>query len=175
MSTISDPRYKMKILEFYFPIMYVTKTSNEIEKNRGACYEVLSEYQSKSKLGEETSSYGTSSSSTFSKFNNDEQDPLSKFDLFFHSIIGESHTKSKLDYYLKKSILPRTLDFDVLSWRKTNSIKYSTLQMIVQDIYDILVSTITSKSTSSTGGRTKSKHHNRLHPYTLEALICAQS
>ena len=65
MSTISDPRYKMKILEFYFPIMYETKTSNEIEKNRGAYYELLSKYQSKSKLGEETSSYGTSSSSTF--------------------------------------------------------------------------------------------------------------
>ena len=127
MSTISDPRYKMKILEFYFPIMYETKTSNEIEKNRGAYYELLSKYQSKSKLGEETSSYGTSSSSTFSKFNNDEQDPLSKFDLFFRSIIGESHTKSKLDCYLEKSILPRTLDFDVLSWWKTNSIKYSTL------------------------------------------------
>ena len=39
--------------------------------------------------------------------------------------------KSKLDYYLEESILLRTSNFDVLSWWKTNGIKYPTLQMIV--------------------------------------------
>ncbi|RVW64504.1 putative AC transposase [Vitis vinifera] len=151
-ATIFDPRYKIKILEFYFPLMYGSEASNEIEKFCGMCYELLSEYQSKSKLGQKTSSYGTSSGSTLLELNYDEQDPLSKFDFFVHSTIGESHTKSELDYYLEESILPRTSNFDVLSWWKTNGIKYPTLQMIIRDIYVIPTSTVASESAFSTGG-----------------------
>ncbi|WJZ97009.1 hypothetical protein VitviT2T_015644 [Vitis vinifera] len=174
-AAIFDPRYKIKILEFYFPLMYGSEASNEIEKIRGMCYELLSEYQSKSNLGQKTSSYGTSSGSTLLELNYDEQDPLSKFDLFVHSTTGESHTKSELDYYLEESILPRNSNFDVLSWWKTNGIKYPTLQMIVRDIYAIPVSIVASESAFSTGGRVVSKHRSRLHPDTLEALMCAQS
>ena len=47
--------------------------------------------------------------------------------------------------------------------------------MIVQDIYVILVSIVTSESTSNVGGRMVSKHHNKLHLNTLETLMCAQS
>ena len=83
--------------------------------------------------------------------------------------------KSKLDYYLEESILLRTSNFDVLSWWKTNGIKYPTLQMIVWDIYTILISTIALESTFRIGGRMVSKHRSRLHPDTLEALMCAQS
>nr|CAN66417.1 hypothetical protein VITISV_044134 [Vitis vinifera] len=146
-AAIFDPRYKIKILEFYFLLMYGSEASNEIEKICGMCYELLSEYQSKSNLGQKTSSYGTSSGSTLLELNYDEQDPLSKFDLFVHSTIGESHTKSELDYYLEESILPRNSNFDVLSWWKTNGIKYPTLQMIVRDIYAIIVSTVASDLT----------------------------
>ena len=52
--------------------------------------------------------------------------------------------KLELDYYLEEFILPRTSNFDVLSWWKTNGIKYPTLQMIVHDIYAIPVSTVAS-------------------------------
>ncbi|RVW74717.1 putative AC9 transposase [Vitis vinifera] len=47
--------------------------------------------------------------------------------------------------------------------------------MIVRDIYAIPVSTVASESAFSTGGRVVSKHRSRLHPDTLEALMCAQS
>ena len=43
----------------------------------------------------------------------DEQDPLSRYDVFFHSTIIESGVKSELDYYLDEPILPRISDFDV--------------------------------------------------------------
>ncbi|KAL6313143.1 hypothetical protein AAG906_026065 [Vitis piasezkii] len=153
-AAIFDPRYKIKILEFYFPLMYGSEASNEIEKSVEC---VMSCFRVSIKL------------------NYDEQDPLSKFDLFVHSTIGESHTKSELDYYLEESILPRNSNFDVLSWWKTNGIKYPTLQMIVRDIYAIPISTVASESAFSMGGRVVSKHRSRLHPDTLEALMCAQS
>ena len=111
--------------------MYGSEASSEIGKNCQQCYDLFSEYQSKSKMGQQTSSYGASSVSYLFELNYDEQDPLSKFDLFVHSTIREGHAKSKLDYYLEEPIFPRISDFDVLSWWKTNSIKYPTLQMIV--------------------------------------------
>ena len=51
-ATIFDLRYKMKILEFYFQIMYGFEASNEIEKACQIRYELLFECQSKSKLGQ---------------------------------------------------------------------------------------------------------------------------
>ena len=96
--------------------MYSSEASNEIEKTCGICYELLFEYQLKSLLGQETSSHATSLCSSLIELIYDAQGHLSKFDLFVHSTIEESHTKSKLNYYLKESIMPRTSDFDVLSW-----------------------------------------------------------
>ena len=47
--------------------------------------------------------------------------------------------------------------------------------MIVHDIYAIPVSTVASDSAFSMGGRVVSKHRSKLHPDSLEALMCAQS
>ena len=115
------------------------------------------------------------SSSSLFDTDYDEQDPLSQYDLFFHSTIRESGVKSELDYYLDGPVLPRISDFDVLGWWKTNGIKYPTLQKIVRDIYAILISTVASESTFSTSGRMVLKHRSRLHPHTLETLMCTQS
>ena len=170
-ATVLDPRYKIKILKFYFPIMYGSKALSEIGKIRQICYDFLSEYQSNSKTGEKT----LESSSSIFDTDYDEQDPLSQYDLFVHSTIRESGVKSELDYYLDEPVLPRISDFDVLGWWKTNRIKYPTLQKIVRDIYAIPISTVASKSAFSTSGRMVSKHRSRLYPHTLEALMCTQS
>ncbi|KAK9280991.1 hypothetical protein L1049_003882 [Liquidambar formosana] len=66
-------------------------------------------------------------------------------------------------------------DFDILSWWKSNGLKYPTLQAIAKDILAIPVSTVASESTFSTSGRLVSPHRSRLHPKTLEALTCAQN
>ena len=58
--------------------MYGSEASNEIENIRGICYELLFEYQLKSKFGQRTSSHGTSFSSSLLDLNYDVQDPLSK-------------------------------------------------------------------------------------------------
>uniref|UniRef100_A0A2N9HD18 HAT C-terminal dimerisation domain-containing protein n=1 Tax=Fagus sylvatica TaxID=28930 RepID=A0A2N9HD18_FAGSY len=56
-----------------------------------------------------------------------------------------------------------------------NGLKYPTLQRLARDILAILVTTVASESTFSTSGRLLSPHRSRLHPRTLEALMCAQS
>ena len=103
-AVVLDPRYKMKILEFYFPLMYGSKASSEIGKFCQLCYDLLFEYQSKSNMGQQNSSHGASSISNIFELTYDEQDPLLKFALFVHSTTGEGHEKSELDYYLKEPI-----------------------------------------------------------------------
>ena len=82
---------------------------------------------------------------------------------------------SELDNYLKEKLLPKDMELDLLAWWKTNGIKYPTLQRIAKDILGIPVSTVASESAFSTSGRLVSPHRSRLHPKTLEALMCAQS
>ncbi|KAE8662993.1 hypothetical protein F3Y22_tig00113124pilonHSYRG00617 [Hibiscus syriacus] len=82
---------------------------------------------------------------------------------------------AELDNYLKEKLLLKDVDLDLLAWWKTNGGKYPTLQRITKDILAILVSTVASESTFSISGRLISPHRSRLHPKTLETLMCAQS
>lgn len=87
-----------------------------------------------------------------------------------------THVKSELDIYLEEEQLPLTTeDFDILAWWKSNGIKYPTLQAIARDLLAVPVSTVASESSFSTSGRVVSENRNRLHPKTLEALMCTQS
>ena len=56
-----------------------------------------------------------------------------------------------------------------------NGGNYPILSQIARDILAIPVTTIASESAFSTGGRFVSSYRNRLHPSTLEALMCSQS
>ena len=43
-AAILDPRYKMKLLEFYYPNIYGDNSDLEIEKIKNLCYDLLDEY-----------------------------------------------------------------------------------------------------------------------------------
>lgn len=78
--------------------------------------------------------------------------------------------------YLEESVLPRTPLFDNLSWWKTNGLKVPTLQKMSRDLLAIPVSTVASESAFITSGRLISPYRSRrLHPTTLEALMCART
>ena len=68
-----------------------------------------------------------------------------------------------------------TPNFDILVWWKENGPKYPILSSIARDILAIPVSTVTSESIFSTGGKVVSPHRNKLHSDTLEALMCDQN
>ncbi|KAI3750895.1 hypothetical protein L2E82_21794 [Cichorium intybus] len=87
----------------------------------------------------------------------------------------ESGGMTELDNYLREKLLPKDMELDLLVWWKTNGFKYPTLQRIAKDILAVPISTVASESAFSTSGRLISPHRSRLHPKTLEALMCAQS
>ena len=41
---ILDPRYKMKLLTFYYPNIYGDNSESEIEKIKNLCYDLLDKY-----------------------------------------------------------------------------------------------------------------------------------
>ena len=43
-AAILNPRYKMKLLEFYYPNIYGDNFDLEIEKIKNLCYDLLDEY-----------------------------------------------------------------------------------------------------------------------------------
>ncbi|KAL0434033.1 UNVERIFIED_CONTAM: Zinc finger BED domain-containing protein RICESLEEPER 3 [Sesamum latifolium] len=76
--------------------------------------------------------------------------------------------------YLEESLLPRTRDFDILIWWKTNGVKFPTLQKMTRDFLAIPVSTIASESAFSNSGKLINPQRNRLHHTTVEALMCSR-
>ena len=79
-----------------------------------------------------------------------------------------------MDHYLEEDVLPRSTNFNVLWWWRSNGLKYPTLQAIAKDILAIHVSTVASEYAFSTSGQILSLHHSQLHWTTLEALICTR-
>ncbi|XP_060177829.1 zinc finger BED domain-containing protein RICESLEEPER 2-like [Lycium barbarum] len=166
---IFNPRYKMKLVEFYLPHIYgETIALDKIQEVQTHCFDLFQEYKSRV-----PATHGASSSNEVVGFI--EVDRLSSFDRFFASSRANVDTRSELDLYLEESLLPRTPSFDNLSWWKTNGLKFPALQNMARDILVILVSTVASESAFSTSGRLISPQRSRLHPTTLEALMCART
>ncbi|KAH9688106.1 Integrase catalytic domain-containing protein [Citrus sinensis] len=89
--------------------------------------------------------------------------------------IGNVVVADELDSYLDEKVISRMEDFNILSWWKTNANRYPTLARIARDILAIPITTVASESAFNTSGRVVSSYHNKLHPSTLEALMCCQS
>ena len=104
---------------------------------------------------------------------------MSRFDGFVNNSSSSSkkHRSGRMefDHFIDERVLKRSEDFDILVWLKSNGIKYHTLQRIVRDILAIPVTTITLEAAFSTSGRLLSPHRSKLHPKTIEAMMCAQN
>ena len=97
------------------------------------------------------------------------------FDSFATQSNHMIRSKSDLERYLEEPLVARTPDFNILNWWKTNKGKYPILAEIAKDILAIPITTVASESAFSTGGRHLSPHRAKLHPDTLEAIMCTQN
>nr|XP_009797845.1 PREDICTED: zinc finger BED domain-containing protein RICESLEEPER 2-like [Nicotiana sylvestris] len=162
-ATIFDPRFKMKLVEFYLAQIYGEETLHKIQEVRNHCFDLFQEYTSRVVALHE--SFQASSSNEVDGVV--EGDRLSSFDRFVASSSANMDSRSELESYLEEGVLPRTPSFDSLSWWKTNGLKFPTLQKIAPDLLAIPTSTVASESAFSTSGRLISPHRSKLHPTTL--------
>ncbi|KAL5580764.1 hypothetical protein UlMin_013206 [Ulmus minor] len=169
-ASILDPRYKMKLIEYFFPRIYGERCATEIMRLQTICAALLREYKIKYHVDDEN--YYSRPVPSRSDVTLDEYvDPLSDYDLFVSRTTPIDLGKSELDKYLEEPVMSRSTEFDILIWWKTNGIKYPLLSSIAREILAIPVTTVASESAFSIGGRVVSPHRNRLHPKTLEALV----
>ena len=167
-ASVLDPRYKLRILEYYYEKMYGgVEALNEVTRIKELCFELVGEYEARQGNDYEPQPSPSPLQSDIDS-NSPLIDDLSNFDKFIQTRdITKARGRFELDCYLEDCMMPRTSDFDVLSFWKTNGPKYPLLQMITKDLFAIPVSTVASESAFSTNGRVISPHRNRLLPTTV--------
>ncbi|KAE8669896.1 hypothetical protein F3Y22_tig00112215pilonHSYRG00241 [Hibiscus syriacus] len=172
-ATILDPRFKLKLIHFYFEKNYESFTVQaEIDRIEGLLHDLVDEYGSRN--GKNQASKSKTKSVGF--FNTKGKGTmLNEFAEFVEQNNTAISEKFDLDRYLETANILFVDDFDILNWWKTNGNNYSTLQQIAKDILSIPVSTVPSESAFSTGGRVIGPYRSRLLPETIEALMCAQN
>ncbi|WOH00516.1 hypothetical protein DCAR_0519881 [Daucus carota subsp. sativus] len=143
----------------------------EVNNVRDLCYSLLREYHDKLVKGDEGIGDSSFACSTTTSEN------VSQYDLFISTKKRKSvdTLKSELEHYLDEDVVQKTDGFDLLNWWKVNGLKYPNLQHMARDFLAIPASTVASESAFSSSGRLVSPHRSRLHPKTIEALMCAQS
>lgn len=168
-ATVLDPQYKVVLLEYYFPKINSTEAEIEVEKILTLCRDLLRQYETK-----DNEKGNGDMSCPLNETNLGIDSSLSEFDRFASQRKRKS-VMSELDHYLDEDVLPRTPDFDVLTWWKANKGKYPILHQIARDVLAIPVSTVASESAFSASGRLISPHRSRLLPKTVEALMCGRN
>ncbi|KAK2649538.1 hypothetical protein Ddye_017027 [Dipteronia dyeriana] len=164
---VLDPRYKMLLVDFHFSKIYGSSASSQREIVYELLKDLIKEYELGSSLVEQLDD--NSLDHSFDIFVGDEE-----FELYKSQAVS-SINKSELERYLEEQVENNSPDFDILSWWKGNKGKYPILAKVARDILAISVSTVASEFALNAGGRFLSPHRRRLHPDTLEALMCKQN
>ncbi|KAK2642296.1 hypothetical protein Ddye_024059 [Dipteronia dyeriana] len=172
MANLLDPRFKLKLPQYFFPLIYgEDKAEDEVKKVRKLCENIFLEYQARVC---EKSSQEVRVICSLDFSIEGERDLLDGF-FSWNSETSDVNEKSELDCYLEEKTLPGSYGFDILGWWKLNGIKYPIMSEIARDILAIPISTVASESSFSTSGRIVSTHRNRLQPSTLEVIMCTQN
>ncbi|KAK2654884.1 hypothetical protein Ddye_014740 [Dipteronia dyeriana] len=120
-ATVQDPSYKMRLIEFYFPLIFGADYMTYLESILKLCLDLVKGYELKFKMGDENSICSNSSLASQVEMpnNSSKQDErLLSYDLFVSS---DGPVKSEYDAYLGEKVLPRTKDFDILVWWRENA------------------------------------------------------
>ena len=121
-AAILDPRYKMELLEFYYPNIYGDNSDLEIEKIKNLCYDLLDEYRDvdESPINNKGNSHmPASTSNQVAQMKFRLSGVVSSFDLFVNNSSSSSKkhgsVKMEFDHFIDEGVLKRSEDFDILA------------------------------------------------------------
>ena len=176
-TVILDLRFMMQLVNYNFPQLYGEGAANKIQRIRNLGNDLVKFYEgrngnvSNAIVGEFSSvdARFNFSIGTGGKFFN-----IRKFETFASQNSETMVSKSDLERNLEKPLVKSTPDLNILNWWKANQGKYPILAQIAKDILTVPVTTIAFESAFNTRGRVLTPHQSRLHPATLEVLMCTQ-
>lgn len=167
---ILDPRFKMKLVEYYYKQIYDSEAPDRIREVSENVRELFNEYSSEPGSGdaELTQSNGLVGAG------NTVRDRLRGFDKFLNESGNQQSGGSDLDKYLEEPVFPRNHDFNILNWWRVHTPRYPILSMMARDILGIPVSTLTPELAFHSGGRVVDSHLRTVDADIRQALICGQ-
>nr|XP_024922457.2 zinc finger BED domain-containing protein RICESLEEPER 1-like [Ziziphus jujuba var. spinosa] len=171
LAAILDPRFKMKLVEYYYSQIYGSTALDRIKEVSDGIKGLFNAYSICSTMVDQGSALpGSSLPST----SNDTRDRLKGFDKFLHETSQSQSVISDLEKYLEEPVFPRNCDFNILNWWKVHTPRYPILSMMARDVLGTPMSTIGSELAFNTGGRVLDQCRSSLNPDTRQALICTQ-
>ncbi|KAF5472187.1 hypothetical protein F2P56_008924 [Juglans regia] len=180
-AAVLDPRFKMVLIQFCFPLIYqesdASKNIDYVSQVLHELYdEYVHEYNSTLEAQREQENARINVSSCSSSVGRNMQSGQSLFKSFVRSVDTVQPSKSELDNYLEESIYiceeGSDASFDALEWWKANSLKFRTLSKLARDILATPITTVSSESTFSAGGRVIDPHRASLSTEIVQMLLC---
>lgn len=193
-ASILDPRFKMKLLDYYFPLIYpgnseekklevmevLKRLYNEYATHYASSAHVYSANISTNQVNMEDSVGSSGSTSSSQSSFTSRRKGLTAFleESSQHDVV-----RTDLEQYLSADVHPirkgsgidlNDSSFDVLGWWKFHGPMYPIVAVIARDILAIPASSVASESVFSTSGRVVDKFRSSMLPETIEALICTQ-
>ncbi|XP_027127053.1 zinc finger BED domain-containing protein RICESLEEPER 1-like [Coffea arabica] len=174
-AAILDPRFKMKLVEYYYPQIYgnsapdcidiVSNCMKALYNGHAVCSPLTSQGQ-----GGATCQVGTFGTGAI----NDSRSRLTGFDKFVNETSQSQNVKSDLDKYLEEPLFPRNVDFSILNWWKVHTPRYPILSTMARNILGIPLSKVSSEALFNTGDRAIDQPWVPLRSETLQAVMCTQ-
>ena len=177
-----DPRYKMKVVEFYYSEMSDDYGFDDMYEFKKILQKLYDSYASKygssaASFVQESEPITARTSRTSQCYVDLNEEPKRKrLSSFLRDNTEPGQEQTNFEQYIKDPLLTwKEGDyFDILSWWKTHSTKYPILGRLARDVLAIPASTVASESAFSAGGRVVDKYRIRLDPQVVEALICSK-
>ncbi|CAN1142014.1 Zinc finger BED domain-containing protein RICESLEEPER 2 [Linum perenne] len=171
-AVVLDPRRKMGFVVFTLSRVYHEENKGTLLADlvKKATYDLYDHYVKTSSVTPSTSSFPTIiEENSLRKI-----DPVKEYKQYMEEVDGVIY-KTELDKYLREEH-DDTPDpkFNVLDWWKLNSHRYPILSQMARDVLAVPISTVSSESAFSTGGRVLDAFRSSLTPRIVEALICTQ-
>ncbi|WCJ24851.1 Zinc finger BED domain-containing protein RICESLEEPER 2 [Euphorbia peplus] len=165
-SAMLDPRFKMKLIEYYYQQIYGTDSSELID----VVFEYIKALYNEHSIGSPLASFDKGLATQ----ERDCKDRLTGFDKYLHETSESQGEKSDLDKYLEEPLFPRSVDFNILNWWKVHTPRYPVLAMMACNILGIPMSKVTPELAFNTGKRVIDREWSSLSPATLQAMMCSQ-
>lgn len=170
-----DPRFKMKLVEYYYAQIYGSGAPNRIDEVFESVKALYNEHSiCLASLDQGMAWQEGGSSGCLTGSSRDSRDRLMGFDKFLHETSQSEGTKSDLDKYLEEPLFPRNAEFSILNWWKVHTPRYPILSMMARNVLGIPMSKAASDSAFRTGGIVLDRDWSSLNLVTLQALMCSQ-
>ncbi|XP_044494481.1 zinc finger BED domain-containing protein RICESLEEPER 1-like isoform X2 [Mangifera indica] len=172
-----DPRFKMRLMEYYYPLLYENSASELIDD----VFECIKTLYNEHSIGSPLASLDqgltwqvSGGSGTLVCSEKDSRDKLMGFDKYLNETSQTQGSKSDLDKYLEEPLFPRNVDFNVLNWWKVHTPRYPILSMMARNILGIPMSKVEHGSAFNIGKRVLDHDRSSLRPTLVQALMCSQ-